>query len=316
MTTQADQVILAPMEGVVDALMRDLLTSINQFDLCVTEFVRVVDSLVPKHVFYRICPELYHQGFTRAGTPIRVQLLGQEPKWLAANAIRALEMGSNGIDLNFGCPAKAVNKSRGGAVLLKTPEQIYRIITEVKQAAGEQEVSAKIRLGFEDTSLFKEIVSAVTSAGADLLTVHARTKLQGYKPPAYWHFIGEAKDSHTIDIIANGEIWDLADARECMLQAKTTKLMLGRGLLARPNLANVIKFNEQPMTWPQLCDLLHKYSALELQGEKSFYYSSRLKQWLRYLKLNYPQANAFFEQIKTMKCKTAITEVLHQIRDY
>ncbi|WP_044841005.1 tRNA-dihydrouridine synthase [Thalassomonas viridans] len=305
------------MEGVLDALMRDLLTSINQFDLCITEFIRVVDSLVPKHVFYKICPELHQNGFTSSGTPIRVQLLGQEPNWLAENAIRAIELGSQGIDLNFGCPAKAVNKSRGGAVLLKTPEQIYQIISTVKQALGEQtQVSAKIRLGFEDTSLFREIVDAVTGANADLLTVHARTKLQGYKPPAYWHFIGEASDVHAIDIIANGEIWSLPDAVECMRQAKTNKLMLGRGLLARPNLANVIKFGEQPMTWPQLCDLLHRYSDLELQGEKSFYYSSRLKQWLRYLKLNYPQANAFFEQIKTMKCKTEITRILQQIRSY
>ncbi|WDE00887.1 tRNA-dihydrouridine synthase [Thalassomonas actiniarum] len=317
MTIQADQLILAPMEGVVDALMRDLLTSINQFDLCITEFVRVVDSLVPKHVFYKTCPELHQKGYTRSGTPIRVQLLGQEPDWLAENAIRAMELGSHGIDLNFGCPAKAVNKSRGGAVLLKSPEQIHRIIARVKQAVGEQvQVSAKIRLGFEDTSLFKEIISAVTSARTDLLTVHARTKLQGYKPPAYWHFIGEARESHNIDIIANGEIWSQADAIECMKQAKTNKLMLGRGLLARPNLANVIKLNEQPMTWPQLCDLLHRYSDLELQGEKSFYYSSRMKQWLRYLKLNYPQAQAFFEQIKTMKCKTQITQVLGRIRDY
>ena len=131
MTTQAKQLILAPMEGVVDALMRDLLTSINQFDLCITEFVRIVDALLPEHVFYRISPELHNKGYTPAQTPIRVQLLGQEPDWLAENALRAVELGSHGVDLNFGCPAKAVNKSRGGAVLLKSPEKIYQISIEI-----------------------------------------------------------------------------------------------------------------------------------------------------------------------------------------
>lgn len=314
MNTQVEQLILAPMEGVADALMRDLLTSINQFDLCITEFVRVIDSLLPKHVFYRTCPELHHNGYTTSKTPVRVQLLGQEPDWLAENAVRACELGSRGIDLNFGCPAKAVNKSRGGAVLLKSPEQIYKIISTVKAALGVQtEVSAKIRLGFDDTSLFKEIVCAVNSAEANLLTIHARTKLQGYKAPAYWHFIGEVIESSTTSIVANGEIWNRQDALICMQQAKTNNLMLGRGLLALPNLANVIKNNEQPMNWPLLCQLLKKYSELELSGDKSFYYSSRMKQWLRYLKLNYQQAQLFFEQIKTMKSKEGIIDILQQL---
>lgn len=122
------QVILGPMEGVLDHLMRELLTEINDYDFCVTEFVRVVDQLLPPHVFHRICPELLNNSKTKSGTPIRLQLLGQEPNWMAENAARAIELGSDGIDLNFGCPAKAVNKSRGGAALLKEPELIYQVV--------------------------------------------------------------------------------------------------------------------------------------------------------------------------------------------
>lgn len=77
------RVILAPMQGVLDHLMREVLTSVNDYDLCVSEFIRVVDQLLPAKVFYRLCPELLQDGKTRAGTPVRVQLLGQHPEWLA-----------------------------------------------------------------------------------------------------------------------------------------------------------------------------------------------------------------------------------------
>ena len=86
--------------------------------------------------------------------------------------------------------------------------------------------------------------------------------------------------------------------------------MLGRGALATPNLANVIKLGEAPMPWRELSSLLKYYSDLELQGDKSYYFSSRLKQWLRYLKLQYPQAETLFNAIKVLKNKD---QILHQI---
>ena len=307
MINQIKKVTLAPMEGVADVLMRNLLTSINCYDLCITEFVRVVDRVVPTHIFHKISPELKLGGYTQNKTPTRVQLLGQEPHWMAENAVKAIELGSHGVDLNFGCPAKAVNKSKGGAVLLKTPETIYQIIKSVKEAIPNKAIlSAKIRLGFDDASLLDEIVSAITSANANQLTIHARTKRDGYKPPAYWHHIGEISDKYDIELFANGEIWSLADAKQCLKEAKTANIMLGRGALAMPNLANVVKEKEEKMPWPALNILFQHYAQLELQGDKSFYFSSRLKQWLRYLKLQYPQAENLFNAIKLMKNKEDI----------
>jgi tRNA-dihydrouridine synthase C len=311
MNTQVKKVVLAPMEGVADALMRHLLTSLNHYDFCITEFLRIVDQLLPERCFYKVCPELKQQGFTQAKTPLRMQLLGQEPNWMAENAVRAVELGSHGVDLNFGCPAKAVNKSRGGAVLLKSPEDIYKIVSKVKEALGNDVVlSAKIRLGFDDATLLDEIVSAITSANANQLTIHARTKADGYRPPAYWHFIADIVKKYPIEIFANGEIWSLADARRCIAQSHTANLMLGRGALALPNLAAVVKNEQQPMSWPALCLLLKEYSELELIGDKSFYFSSRLKQWLRYLKLQYPQAEQLFNEVKLLKSKEEILMLL------
>ena len=98
------KIVLAPMEGVVDSIMRDILTRIGGIDLCVTEFIRVTDQLIPDHVFYKYAPELLSSSKTPAGTPLLVQLLGSNCEVLAANAARAIHLGASGIDLNFGCP--------------------------------------------------------------------------------------------------------------------------------------------------------------------------------------------------------------------
>ncbi|GAB5380939.1 MAG: tRNA dihydrouridine(16) synthase DusC [Aliiglaciecola sp.] len=305
------KIVLAPMEGVVDHLMRDMLTRVGGFDLCVTEFVRVVDQLLPPKVFYRLCPELKTDGLTPNGTPVKVQLLGQEPDWLAENAVRAIEMGSHGVDLNFGCPAKTVNKSKGGAVLLKEPEALYQIVSAVRKAVPEdQVVTAKMRLGFEDKTLAIENALAIESAGADSLVIHARTKTEGYKPPAYWDWIAKIKQQTNIPIIANGEIWNKSDAAQCQQQSNCQDIMLGRGALALPNLANVIRHDAAPMSWQELKLLLIDYSGYEIFGDKGRYYPNRIKQWFGYLRRQYTEADTVFEQIRTLRQAEEIVNIL------
>ncbi|SFC44325.1 tRNA-dihydrouridine synthase C [Pragia fontium] len=97
------RVMLAPMEGVLDAYIRERLLI---YDLCVTEFVRVLYTLLLPKAFYRLCPELHNGGRTKSSTPVRVQLLGNSPQWMVENAARTVEMGSHGIVLNGGCPTK------------------------------------------------------------------------------------------------------------------------------------------------------------------------------------------------------------------
>lgn len=311
------KIILAPMEGVVDALMRNMLTRIGGYDLCITEFIRVVDQKLPARVFTRLCPELLTDGKTLAGTPVRVQLLGQDPNWLAENAVRAVELGSPGVDLNFGCPAKTVNKSRGGAVLLKETEQLYRIVKAVRDAVpADFAVSAKIRLGYDDTSLTLDNAAAIAAAGASMLTVHARTKSDGYRPPAYWPWIAKIKQHVAIPLVANGEIWQASDALLCQQQSDCTDIMLGRGALAMPNLAQSIRTGEPAMPWPQVLELLMQYSEFEMCGDKSQYYSNRIKQWFSYLKLQYPEAAALFSQLRVLRKSSEILATLEQaLRD-
>lgn len=307
------RIILAPMEGVVDHLMRDMLTRIGGFDLCITEFVRVVDQLLPRRVFTRLCPELLNGGKTPAGTPVRVQLLGQEPQWLAENAARAVALGSPGVDLNFGCPAKTVNKSKGGAVLLKETETLYRIMQAVRSAVpAEFPVTAKMRLGFDDTSLALDNARALAEAGASELTVHARTKADGYRPPAYWPWIAEIRKVISIPVIANGEIWQPADAALCREQSGSSDIMLGRGALAQPNLALRIRDGVPLLPWPEVLAMLMRYSEYEIAGDKGLYYSNRIKQWFSYLRLQYPEAEALFQQLRLLRKSADIVALLQQ----
>lgn len=300
------------MEGVVDHLMRDMLSHIGGFDMCVTEFVRIVDQLLPPRVFKRLCPELDNQGCTPVGTPVRVQLLGQSPQWLAENAVRAVELGSHGIDLNFGCPAKTVNKSKGGAVLLKETETLYHILKEVRAAVPrEYPVTAKMRLGFEDKSLAIDNARALEAGGADSIVVHARTKVEGYKPPAYWDWIAKIKQALAIPVIANGEVWTYEDAKQCLAQSQCDDIMIGRGALAMPNLARVIKGEQQPMAWGEVLQLLIRYSGYELYGTKGKYFPNRIKQWLKYLLLQYPQAQQLFAVVRTLRTADEIISCLN-----
>ncbi|WP_445778028.1 tRNA-dihydrouridine synthase [Shewanella sp.] len=307
------RVILAPMEGVVDDHMRDILSAINPFDLVVTEFVRVVNQLLPDKVFYKLCPELLNHGLTPSGTPVRVQLLGQEPEWMAQNAIRAVELGSHGVDANFGCPAKTVNKSKGGAVLLQYPENVHNIVKAMRDAVpSHQPVTAKIRLGYEDKSLFMENALAVYEAGASELAIHARSKTDGYKPPAYWEYITEVRKRLPIPIIANGEIWNAADAQRCMAITGCDSVMIGRGAISLPNLGDTIKTGAVPYTWLQTLSLLMAYTEKELSGRKSDYYPSRIKQLFSYLNRQYPEADALFRELRVYKTTEEIVNVLQQ----
>ncbi|OTA21573.1 tRNA dihydrouridine synthase DusC [Xenorhabdus beddingii] len=306
------RVFLAPMEGVLDSLVRELLSEVNDYDLCITEFLRVVDSLQPVKSFYRLCPELHNQSRTPSGTPVRVQLLGQYPEWLAENAARAVELGSWGIDLNCGCPSKAVNGSGGGATLLKNPELIYQGAKAMRAAVpAHLPVTVKVRLGWDSGSRQFEIADAVQQAGATELVVHGRTKEEGYKAECInWEAIGEIRRRLAIPVIANGEIWDWQSAQECIKTTGCDAVMIGRGALHIPNLSRVIKYHEPRMPWSRVLKLLQKYTDLEKQGDTGLYHVARIKQWLKYLRKEYDEADSLFMQIRALKTSAEIARVI------
>lgn len=295
------------MEGVIDHHVRALLSAVGGVDICVTEFVRVTHTRLPRKVFVRLCPELEQGAATPSGTPVRLQLLGGNPDAIAWNAAKAVEVGARAIDLNFGCPAKSVNNSDGGACLLQSPHRVEAIVGAVRRALpAEIPVSAKIRLGFEDRSSYLDNARAAENGGAGELAVHARSKKDGYRPPAYWEHVGEIREQLAIPVVANGDIWTLDEFRRCREVTGCDAFMFGRSLLARPDIGLQVKaFCEgrdyTPMTWRDVAPLLWDYYLTTREVYPAKYLGNRIKQWLAYLKLGYPEAQVFFERIKRLR---------------
>ena len=300
------KILLAPMEGLLDHLLREELSAVGGFDRAVSEFIRITDQLLPRRVFTRIVPELLKGGLTQAGTPVRPQLLGSDPLCLAENAARLAELNPPGIDLNFGCPAKCVNRHRGGAVLLDEPELLHAILRTVRAAVPAQiPVSAKMRLGNEDSERMLDCARALEAGGAQELVVHARTKRQGYKPPAHWAEIGRIRAAIRVPMVANGEIWTVADALRARSESGCPDLMLGRGAVADPTLALALRAHDLGLpaparAWALLAPSLLGYWARVRRQVPARHQAGRVKQWLHYLRRSHAQAEALYIELRTL----------------
>ncbi|OYY62469.1 MAG: tRNA dihydrouridine(16) synthase DusC [Burkholderiales bacterium 28-67-8] len=323
--------LLAPMEGLLDHTLRDILTRVGGIDRCVSEFIRISGTLLPERAFLRVVPELRNGGRTRSGVPVRAQLLGSDPVCLAENAARLAALGPHGIDLNFGCPAKVVNRHGGGAMLLDDPEKVAAIVAAVRRAVPrDMPVSAKMRLGNESDARAVECALAMAGAGADELVVHARTKAQAYRPPAYWERVADIRAAVSIPVVANGEIWNVADALRCRELSGCHALMLGRGMVSDPGLALAIvaASRSQPaglpadgvpastsstaIGWADLHPLVAAFWEL-VQARQDLaerHRPGRLKQWLNQLRRCHPQAESLYEELRVISDPKRITEHL------
>ena len=299
---------LAPMEGVIDALTRDLLTRQAGFDWTVTEFVRVVDTRLPPRVFYKHCPELTERPVaTPNGVPVHLQLLGSDPRALAENARQALALGAISVDLNFGCPAKLVNRHDGGASLLRQPDRVYQAVKAVAEALdGAIPVTAKIRLGFANRRLAVACAQATEAGGAARLVVHGRTRDEGYRPPAHWEWIGKVRHHLSIPVVANGDIWTLEDYWKARTLSGCCDVMLGRSALADPWLAPRIRHWQQTgerlaeTTWEMRASVLQEYAALQRQHLPDRVVVSLVKQWLAQMRQGNAEADQHFQRLKRL----------------
>lgn len=284
--------ILAPMDGLTDAPMRAVQGELGAFTFAVSEFLRVSAEVPPKRVFLRHVPELSQGAMTPSGLPVQVQLLGGHPGRMAQAAVVACEAGARAIDINFGCPAPTVNRHDGGATLLKHPERIREVVAAIRAALPpEIPVSAKLRLGWASMDAIFENADRAAEGGAAWLTIHGRTRTQGYQPPADWTRIGIVRERVGIPVVANGDIWTLDDFHRCRDTTGCIHFMLGRGALANPRLPAQIArelgmrsesraTEDAPFDWlPPLRRLVEFTQAHH--GPTAPMLVGRLKQWLK-----------------------------------
>jgi len=316
--------VLAPMDGVTDSLMRTLLTRRMPLSYCVTEFIRVSGLVPPDRVFTQDVPELARGATTPCGCPVQVQLLGGDPERLAESALRAVELGAQAIDLNFGCPAPTVNRHDGGATLLKFPDRVERIVRTVRSAVPHGiPVSAKLRLGWEDPNAIHVNAERAARGGASWITIHGRTKMQGYTPPAYWKPIGEVRRSLDIPVVANGEIWSVTDLQRCREESGCEHFMVGRGALAEPGLLTGLARELSMAIAPQHLeecggDAVKWFPLLQelvdesvSSGEAERRTLARIKQWLNYAR--HKGAVSWFDSVKRLQSVREILSLVSEL---
>lgn len=317
------RIYLAPMEGLLDFVLRDILTRVGGVDRCVSEFIRVTHTLLTERTFLRVMPELSNGGYTPSGVPVRAQLLGSDAASMAENAARLAELGPHGIDLNFGCPARVVNRHGGGAMLLQYPEELHRIVRAVRRAVpAHMPVSAKMRLGFDDDRLAVECAQALADGGAEELVVHARTKADAYRPPAYWERVNDIRLGVNIPVVANGEIWSVDDAHRCRQASGCNHLMLGRGMVTDPGLALAIRQwdsgacnpgNADPLVpWADVLPLMGAFWRLVVARLERRQQAGRLKQWLNFMRNRYPEAQVAYDALRTLHDPVLVARWLTQ----
>ncbi len=309
------RIMLAPMEGVIDHDMRSVLTQLGGYDRCVTEFIRINNQLLPDKVYLNFAQELNQGGRTPNGVPVYIQLLGNNPKYMALNAQRLEKLKPMGIDLNFGCPSKTVNKGNAGSALLREPNRIGHIVAAVRDSVDSSiPVTAKVRLGFSNHDLLEDVIGNIVEAGATEICIHARTREDRYKPPAYWSAVKKIASSSPIPIIINGEIWTIDDVRRARDESGCTDIMLGRGALSRPDLAASIKANEestnyQLKTWIETRQIMTDY-LYKTENKHPNFVGNRAKHWLVFLQRQFPEALELFHRIKRMRDAKDVFEAI------
>lgn len=305
---------LAPMEGVGDASFRKAMASVGGMDEAVTEFISVpcnahVQSLAKVYD----CEELNP-------IPLAAQIMGSDPKLMAAMAIELTKRGAPRIDINCGCPSNTVTGRGAGSSLLKNPQFIYEVAKTVVEAVSIP-VTIKMRSGYEDTSLFQENLLAAESSGVSFITLHPRTKIEGYTPPARWDLIAQAKELVKIPIIGNGDIVKVEDALHVLSYTKCDALMIGRGAIINPFLFQQIRahFSQKSheISWEMVEKYLRHYFASlpEKMAEKTRV--NKLKQLISFLCKSYPSWIEQRQPLLSMQTKVASTfleEILSILR--
>ncbi len=221
--------VLAPMAGICNSAFRKIIKEMG----CALVYAEMVSD---KAIFYRNEKTRDMLFMEQIERPIAQQIFGSD-KESFVEAAKYIEkvMNPDIIDINMGCPVpKVALKSQAGAALLKNPEKIYEIVSSVV-AAVKCPVTVKIRSGWDQNSINAvEVAKICEKAGASAITVHPRTRSQGYSGQADWSIIKKVKENVHIPVIGNGDITDIYKAKAMLEETGCDLIMIGRGVLGNP----------------------------------------------------------------------------------
>lgn len=305
------QVFLAPMAGITDKPMRRMVHAKSGGDVALISEMVAINALSRKNAkTYRIA-DVRDESY-----PVIVQLVGADDALFADAAQLAAELGAAGIDINMGCPVRKIITGGAGSALMKNPEQAAKIIKSVKNAV-KLPVSVKFRKGWDNNSVnATDFAKMCEASGAEFITVHGRTRAQGYSGTADWNIIKEVKAAVKIPVVGNGDVNSPQSAVEMIKQTGCDGVMIGRAALGAPwltgEIAVYLKNGVLPPKQPaqEVKNTLLKHISLltEYYGEKLALALSR--KYVCWYSKNFHDAKRFRENyMKINDYQTAVAEI-------
>lgn len=312
--TVNSRVMLAPMAGVTDVVFRSLVRTHAPESLICTEMISSNGMVYSKRRDARILDK------GESDHPIAYQLAANKPEVLIEAAQAIIEdKNPDTIDLNMGCPVKKITGNFEGCALMKEPEHAYKLISTLVQSI-DKPVTVKFRLGWDaNRKNYKEFGQMAESAGANMVTLHARTRAQGYAPGCDWDAFGELKQALTIPVIANGDINTVEDAIHVMTTYGVDGVMLGRGAQGKPwiigDIDRVLKsgepFQERPLAEKLEICLQHTQRHCAWRGE-AFGVRDMRKHLAWYIK-GFPGASVFRAQLTQVESVADVERILGEL---
>ncbi|MDF5721668.1 MAG: tRNA dihydrouridine synthase DusB [Rhizonema sp. PD37] len=274
------RVLQSPLSGVTDLVFRRLVRRYAPDSMMYTEMVNATGLHYVKHL-----PKIMEVDPLER--PISIQLFDCRPDFLAEAAIKAVAEGADTVDINMGCPVNKITKNGGGSSLLRQPEVAESIVREVVKAV-DVPVTVKTRIGWNDKEItILDFALRMQDAGAKMITVHGRTRAQGYNGNARWEWIARVKEVLSIPVIANGDIFSVESAVKCLEQTNADGVMCSRGTMGYPFLVGEIdcflKTGEQlpPPTPVQRleCAKYHLQALYEYKGDRGVRQARKHMTW-------------------------------------
>ncbi|MDJ1169299.1 tRNA dihydrouridine synthase DusB [Roseofilum sp. BLCC_M154] len=274
------RVLQSPLSGVTDLVFRRLVRRYAPSSMMYTEMVNATGL----H-YVRELPKLMEVDPNER--PISIQLFDCRPDFLAEAAQMAVDEGADTVDINMGCPVNKITKNGGGSSLLREPEVAEAIVREVTSAV-EVPVTVKTRIGWSNQEInILEFAQRMQDAGAKMLTLHGRTRAQGYNGPARWEWITKVKEILSIPVIANGDIFSVEAAVRCLEETKADGVMCSRGTLGYPFLVGEIDYFlktgeilPQPSAIARLeCAKEHLRALYEYKGDRGIRQARKHMTW-------------------------------------
>jgi tRNA-dihydrouridine synthase B len=310
---QFDQpIFLAPMSGITDYPFRRIAKE-HGCSLVFTEMVSAEGLLRKGKSLLKIVEDEH---------PVSVQLFGSNPEVLAEAAQMAESAGADVIDINMGCPADQVIEAGAGVDLMRFPEKVKEILTKVRSKV-KSALTIKIRSGWDKENINAvEISKIAESCGVDAISIHPRTKVQGFRGRADWSLIGEVRRTIHIPVIGNGDVTTPLLAKKMLEETGCDGVMIGRGALGNPwifGFKNSMPLEGEPAIPPSLEErknMIHHHFLLTQTHYGEKWAVKKIRKHVYWYTKGLPCCAFFHSKLSGLREKEALFEVIHSYFDF